>query len=219
MTSRFEAVRVSWLGHAMFLLEDTDSRLVTDPYGEGVGYDLPDVEADIVLISHDHFDHCNAAVVKGDPVVIRSPEARETRGVRIEGFSSYHDQKEGAERGTNLIYRWKMGGIDFAHLGDLGHQLSQDIINGLEGTEVLFVPVGGTFTIDDAQAAQVVKALNPSIAIPMHFKTKACALPIKTADPFIERFSDVESAGKGPVYLSKQDLPEQTLILVMDYLD
>lgn len=225
MTSRFnmekdfsEAVRISWLGHSMFLLEDAGHRLVTDPYGEGVGYRLPQVEADIVLISHDHFDHSNAALVKGDPVVVREPDPHDSAGIRIEGFPTYHDDKDGAERGANIIYRWNMQGINFAHLGDLGHLPGEDVVSSLEGVDVLFIPVGGTFTIDDAQAAQVVRDLEPSIAIPMHFKTSACALPIKTADPFTAHFSEVETAGKEPVYVSRQDLPDQTLILVMDYL-
>jgi L-ascorbate metabolism protein UlaG (beta-lactamase superfamily) len=225
MTSRFsqekdlsEAVRICWLGHSMFLLEDGGHRLVTDPYGEGVGYQLPDVEADIILVSHDHFDHSNTSLIKGDPVVIRDPDPQESAGIRIEGLSTFHDDKDGAERGANVIFRWNMQGIDFAHLGDLGHLPGADVGSGLEGVDVLFIPVGGIFTIDDAQAAQVVKALSPSIAIPMHFKTSACALPIKTADPFTAHFSDVEITGKEPIYLSRQDLPDQTLILVMDYL-
>ena len=225
MTSRFsmekdlsEAVRISWLGHSMFLLEDVGHRLVTDPYGEGVGYKLPQVEADIVLVSHDHFDHSNTALVKGNPAIVREPHAQDPAGIRIEGISTYHDDKDGAERGANIIFRWNMQGMDFAHLGDLGHLPGEEVISSLEGIDVLFIPVGGIFTIDDAQAAEVVKLLSPSIAVPMHFKTSACALPIKTADPFTAHFSDVEMAGKEPVYLSSQDLPDQTLILVMDYL-
>ena len=225
MTSRFnmekdlsEAVRISWLGHSMFLLEDAGLRLVTDPYGEGVGYQLPQVEADVVLVSHDHFDHSNTSLVKGSPEIVRSPDPQESAGIRIEGISTYHDDKDGAERGENIIFRWNMQGIDFAHLGDLGHIPGAESGGSLDGVDVLFIPVGGTFTIDDAQAAEVVKTLNPSIVIPMHYKTNACALPIKTADPFTARFSDVDIAGKQPVYLSKQDLPDQTLILVMDYL-
>jgi L-ascorbate metabolism protein UlaG (beta-lactamase superfamily) len=213
-----EAVRISWLGHSMFLLEDEGHRLVTDPYGEGVGYQLPQVEADVVLVSHDHFDHSNTSLVKGNPEIVKNPDPQESAGIRIMGVSTYHDEKAGAERGSNIIFRWNMQGINFAHLGDLGHIPEAETGGSLEGIDVLFIPVGGTFTIDDAQAAEVVKAFSPSIAIPMHYKTSACALPIKTADPFTARFSNVEIAGKEPIYLSKQDIPDQTLILVMDYL-
>lgn len=213
------AVRVSWLGHAMFLLEDgAGHRLVTDPYGEGVGYSLPSVEAGIVLVSHDHFDHANAGMIKGNPQVVREPSPRNIDGVEIEGFATYHDDSGGKERGSNLIFRFRMQNLTFVHLGDLGHMLAEDLQEKLRGADVLFVPVGGTFTVDDAGAAELVAALAPRIAIPMHFRNAACSFPILTEEPFLERFSRVERAGKSPVYISAEDLPEPTLVLVLDYL-
>lgn len=214
-----QAVKVSWLGHAMFLLEDgAGNRLVTDPYGEGVGYDLPSVEAGIVLVSHEHFDHGNVALVKGSPVVISEAGEHEVAGVRVAGYPTFHDANKGSERGGNVVYRWEMQGLSFVHLGDLGHALDQDLAGKLAGTDVLFVPVGGTFTIDDAGAFQVVEALKPRVAIPMHFKNDACGFPIQSEEPFVSRFASVERAGKAPVYFSRDALPEPTLILVMDYL-
>lgn len=214
-----QAVSVSCLGHAMFLLEDGEGhRLVTDPYAEGVGYSLPDIEADIVLVSHDHFDHSNVGLVKGSPIVIRDAAPREVEGVKIRGFPTFHDTGGGAERGSNIAYRWEMSGMTFMHLGDLGHVLQEDVAAELAGTDVLFIPVGGTFTLDDSGAAQVVEAIAPRIAIPMHFRNAACTFPIQTEEPFAARFKSVERTGKSPVYLSSERLPEPTLILVMDYL-
>ena len=214
-----QAVRVSWLGHAMFLLEDgAGNRLVTDPYNDYVGYPLPDVAAGIVLVSHDHADHANVSLVKGDPAVVNSAGRHEQGGLAIAGFPSYHDLKRGAERGANVIYRWNMQGIDFVHLGDLGHPLDQELAGELAGADVLFVPVGGTFTIDDAEAFRVVETLRPRIAIPMHYKNDACGFSIQSEEPFVARFTAVEKSGKAPVYLSRDALPEPTLILVMDYL-
>ena len=214
-----QAVSVSWLGHAMFLLEDAEGhRLVTDPYGEGVGYSLPEVAADIVLVSHDHFDHANVDLVKGSPAVVSDASPREVAGISIQGFPTFHDDGGGAERGSNIVYRWRMSGMTFVHLGDLGHVLREDTAAGLAGTDVLFVPVGGTFTVDDSGAAQVVEAISPRIAIPMHFSNAACSFPILTEEPFTARFERVEKVGKSPVYLSAERLPEPILVLVMDYL-
>lgn len=226
MTSRFtqeqdlaKAVRVSWLGHSMFLLEDgAGNRLVTDPYDGHVGYPLPKVEATIVLVSHDHTDHCNVGLVQGSPLVVRDEEPREHGGISIRGFRSYHDNKGGAERGRNIIYRWTMQGMTFVHLGDLGHLLDEGLAGQLAGADVLFVPVGGTFTIDADEAFRVVGALKPRIAVPMHFKTDACTFPIQSEEPFVSRFAAVERPGKSPVYLSGDNLPEPTLVLVMDYI-
>lgn len=227
MSSRFlqerdlsEAVRVSWLGHAMFLLEDgSGHRLVTDPYGEEVGYSLPRLMADIVLVSHDHFDHANVGLVEGEPLVVRDAGRREIDDIVIQGFPTFHDSSGGKERGLNTVFRIEMQGLTFVHLGDLGHILGEDLISELKGADVLFVPVGGTFTVDDRQAAELVRALAPRIAVPMHFRNAGCNFPILTEEPFLERFSAVERVGKRPIYIDPRELPEPTVILVLDFIE
>ncbi|MBN2025877.1 MAG: MBL fold metallo-hydrolase [Actinobacteria bacterium] len=214
-----EAVRISWLGHAMFLAEDGEGhRLATDPYNDYVGYPLPDIEAGIVLVSHDHADHSNTGMIKGNPVVVHDPSARDVAGIKIAGFPTFHDAKKGAERGNNIIFRWEMQGLTFVHLGDLGHALDAETAGELAGPDVLFVPVGGFFTIEPDIAAEVVEVLKPRIAVPMHFRNDACGFPIETEGPFVAHFSAVERTGKEPVYISPEDLPEPTLVLVMDYI-
>jgi L-ascorbate metabolism protein UlaG (beta-lactamase superfamily) len=214
-----KAVRISWFGHAMFLFEDgAGHRLVTDPYADYVGYPLPDVAADVVLVSHDHADHSNVGLVKENPAVLSSAGAQELGGVTVTGFSTFHDERRGAERGPNVIFRWGMQGLTFVHLGDLGHMLEGNLVKELSGADILFVPVGGTFTIDDAGAEEVVKMLGPRIAVPMHYRTEACGFPVNTEEPFAARFDHVERTGKQPVYISREDLPEPTLILIMDYI-
>ena len=214
-----EAIRISWLGHAMFLLEDGEGhRLVTDPYDSHVGYAIPDIEAGIVLVSHDHADHSNVAMVKGDPVVVRDPSPRDIAGLQIAGFPTYHDPRGGAERGSNIVFRWEMQGMTFVHLGDLGHELDAELQGELTGADVLFVPVGGFFTFEPDIAAATVKALDPHIAVPMHFRNEACGFPIETEEPFLSYFSEVERTGKAPAYISRDNIPTQTLVLVMDYI-
>ena len=226
MTSRYSeerdlagAVRVSWIGHSMFLLEDGDGRrLVTDPYDDYVGYAMPNIAADIVLISHDHADHSNAAMITGDPEVVRDPSPREVAGVRISGVSTWHDASGGAERGANIAFRWEMQGLTFVHLGDLGHTLDAPSTSALAHAHVLFVPVGGFYTLEPGDAAAVVRALSPRIAIPMHFRNAACDFPIASEEPFVSLFSRVERTGKAPIYVSPDRMPDETTILVMDFL-
>lgn len=214
-----QAVKISWLGHAMFLLEDGEGRrLVTDPYNDYVGYPLPDVAADIVLVSHDHADHSNVDLVKGDPVVVRDTAPREVAGVKISGLATYHDSKGGGERGPNIAYRWEMQGLTFVHLGDLGHRLDAASAEALAGAHVLFVPAGGFFTLEPDDAAAVVKELAPRIAIPMHYRNAACSFPIETEETFVAHFTAVEHTGKAPVYISADALPRETVLLIMDYL-
>jgi L-ascorbate metabolism protein UlaG (beta-lactamase superfamily) len=214
-----EAVKITWLGHSMFLLDDgVGHRLVTDPYDAHVGYALPDVEADLVLVSHGHGDHSNVGLVKGNPMVIQSTIDEIVDGIPIKGYATYHDGRGGAERGSNIVYRWQMRDLTFVHLGDLGHVLSPELIDKLANPDVLFVPVGGYFTIDDVQAEEVVKALAARIAVPMHFKNAACGFPIQTEEPFVSRFERVTRAGKQPVFISKENIPAETHILLMDYI-
>ncbi|MDD3717070.1 MAG: MBL fold metallo-hydrolase [Actinomycetota bacterium] len=213
-----QAVKISWLGHAMFLLEDGVRRLVTDPYNDYVGYPLPDVTADIVLVSHDHADHSNIDLVKGEPVVVRDAAPREVAGVKVSGVSTHHDSKGGTERGPNIAFRWEMQGLTFVHLGDLGHRLDDEAARALAGTHILFVPVGGFFTLEPPDAASVVRALDPRIAIPMHYRNAACSFPIETEEPFAAHFDAVERTGRSPVYVSEDNLPPHSVVLIMDYL-
>lgn len=226
MTSKYSeerelanAVRISWIGHSMFLLEDGEGRrLVTDPYGDYVGYAMPRIAADIVLISHDHADHSNAAMVMGDPEIIRDPSPREVAGIRIAGTPTHHDAKGGAERGENIAFRWEMQGLTFVHLGDLGHAVDASSAPELADAHVLFVPAGGFFTLEPEDAAAVVRELSPCIAIPMHFRNTACAFPIATEEPFVSLFTSVERTGKAPIYVSCDDMPDETTVVVMDFL-
>lgn len=212
--------RIAWYGHSMFLVtDDRGAAVVTDPYDPQIGYAFPDLEATLVLVSHEHYDHANVGALKGSPEVVRRPGRHVSGGgLEIEGLPSAHDAREGTERGPNVIFRWSMAQMGFAHLGDLGHRLDSEQLEGLRGVDVLFLPVGGTFTIDDAQAEETVRAVAPRIAIPMHFKTEALGFPIQGVRPFADRFDDVAFVGRDPVYLDRQALPEATRVLVLDYL-
>ena len=212
-------LKLGWLGHAMFLLQDDKgTRVVTDPYDPSIGYPLPQVDADVVLVSHDHYDHSNTSAVGGRPAVIKNPGVSEAAGITFKGMPTYHDGSSGAERGPNLVFHWEMGGLRVAHLGDLGHMLSPAQAEELGGVDVLMLPVGGTYTIDGNQASRLVKALSPRIAIPMHYKTDRLTFPITGVDDFASDFQAVLRAGKRYVYLSREDLPDGTTILLLDYL-
>lgn len=212
--------RISWFGHAMFLVEDDRGmRLVTDPFDPQIGYGFPEMEASVVLVSHEHFDHNYVGGIKGSPVVIKGVGENTVGGMKIEGIPSFHDSSGGKERGENVIYLWELAGLSFVHLGDLGHVLSADVTQRIRGVDVLFVPVGGTFTIDARVAARLVKEVAPHVAIPMHFKTPALGFPIAGVDPFVAEFEGVERVGKSSIYLNRETLPEATRVVVLDYLE
>jgi L-ascorbate metabolism protein UlaG (beta-lactamase superfamily) len=210
-------VQITWLGHSMFLVEGDGVSLVTDPYDDRIGYPLHEVEADIVLISHGHGDHSNRELVRGEPIVVTEGKPQTVRGVSLYGVPAWHDANRGAERGGNLVFTWKMGGMDLMHLGDIGHIPDRDLAAHLGSPDLLFIPVGGLFTIDAEAAARVVDLLAPRIVIPMHYKTRDCLLPISGVEEFARYYPEVEVLGREPLLMSKSRLPGRTVVMIMDY--
>ncbi len=204
-------MRIRWHGHSCFEIGDGEKKLITDPHdGSSIGINPPQVEGDIILVSHDHYDHnATRQVQKASSEVIEEVGERSVNGVKIEGIDSYHDKKGGERRGENIIYTFEMDGTKFCHLGDLGHDLEKETLEDIGDIDFLFVPVGGTFTIGPEEAKEVIDMIEPKIAVPMHFKTAGLSLDIKTIEPFLSQFSE-EKIHKLGIELDfiKHDLPE-----------
>ena len=180
-------MEISWFGHSCFHIVDSLGRsIITDPPAKRVGYDLPDVRADVVLVSHDHYDHNNVEAIGGSPAVIREPKEHTASGITFYGILSHHDDKGGTLRGENIIFTFALDGIRICHLGDLGHILSADQIREIGPVDVLMIPVGGVFTLDASGASKVVEKIRPKVVIPMHFKTKALKMNIESSDRFLK---------------------------------
>jgi L-ascorbate metabolism protein UlaG (beta-lactamase superfamily) len=213
-------VTIKWFGHSCFLISLGDGiRIMTDPFDQSVGYPIPDVSADVVAVSHDHFDHNNVSAVKGGPEVVKGTGEKKAKGISFKGVGAFHDEKQGSLRGKDTIFLWELGGIKFAHLGDLGTELSQDQIKEMGSVEVLFVPTGGYYTIDARTADKVVSSLNPRVVIPMHYKTPVMGpnFPIAGVDEFLKGKENVEKVGKNSVTFTKDTLPQKTTIYVLEY--
>ena len=118
---------ITWLGHSCFKIQDKSGSdgvtVATDPFDKSIGLKVPRFEANILTISHGHADHNNTSAIKGSPFIIESTGEYEVNGVSIKGIESYHDEKDGRERGLNVIYRIEISNISVVHLGDLGHAL------------------------------------------------------------------------------------------------
>ncbi|MGD8743993.1 MAG: MBL fold metallo-hydrolase [Candidatus Woesebacteria bacterium] len=164
-------MEINFLGHSSFKIKGKGATVVTDPYDpKRVGLKFPRVKADIVTVSHDHFDHNNTDAVDKVKMVIVRPGEYEVSGVSIIGISTYHDDKKGKKRGSNNVYVLEIDDLRLVHLGDLGHKLSEKQIDAVGTTDILMIPVGGEYTIGPKQAAEVVHSIEPTIVIPMHYK-------------------------------------------------
>lgn len=211
-----EEIKVTYYGHAMFLVQEPRVKMVTDPFDENVGYPLPELEAEVVLISHDHFDHNNAALVKGARNVIKESAPFFMESVKIEGCRSYHDAFQGKKRGENIIFKWHMSGVTFVHMGDYGEsELTGEQHEFLSETDVLMIPVGGVYTIDCRKAKEIVELIKPSIAIPMHYKTSCCQININDAGEFVSFFEN-SFFHTSAVTIFPEKLPKITEVWVLE---
>ena len=184
-------MNITWYGHSCFLIKDSKGRkLLTDPFDDSVGYECPNDSVDVITISHHHFDHDCTEKLPGSPVVLDKCGFFNLCDIPISGLPSYHDKDMGAKRGDNVIFVFQMDEFRLCHLGDLGHLLYSEDLDRIGKVDILFIPVGGNFTIDGAEAAQVAKAIDASIVIPMHYKTPALSFPLNGVEDFITKMKN-----------------------------
>lgn len=210
-------LQIRWHGHSCFEITN-DITLVTDPHdGKSIGINAPSVTGDIILVSHDHYDHNSVkSVEKEDSKIVRGFGEKTVSNVLIKGFETFHDEVQGAKRGENVVYKFRVDDITFCHLGDLGHKLNDDMVEMLGDIDVLFVPVGGTFTLNADKAWKVIKMIDPKIVVPMHYKVGGLSLPVSGVDVFLEKNKSkckVLRVGN-EIDIEKDDLPEEQEIWV-----
>jgi L-ascorbate metabolism protein UlaG (beta-lactamase superfamily) len=196
-------IKVKWLGHAFFALTTAEGRVILmDPWIEGnptCPVKAEDInKADIITVSHDHFDHAGDAVTlaqKTGGLVIAQPETAnrfktalslpenqvvnagfgmniggtvEVQGISITMTQAFHSSETGSPCG--YLVRLE-NGKTFYHAGDTGIFGTMKELGEIYPIDVALLPIGGCFTMDPIQAVKAVELLNPKIVIPMHFKT------------------------------------------------
>jgi len=204
-------LQIRWHGHACFEITN-DLTLVTDPHdGKSIGIPAPNVQGDIILVSHDHFDHSSGVkiVEKEGSKIITDGRKRTISNIEINGVDSFHDENFGSKRGSNVIYKFIMDGIKFCHLGDLGHELDDAAVQKIGSIDILFIPIGGNFTIDDKNAWNIINKIKPKIIIPMHYKIGGLSLSIAGLDPFLEQSKHKVIHVGNEIDIEKEDLPTE----------
>jgi len=183
--------KIYWAGQSCFQIslsnsKDNSAEVVIDPYSD-IGLKLPRLSADIVMVTHDHPDHNNIGAVAGSPFVIQGPGEYEIKEVFIRGIPSFHDDKEGKERGSNTIYIFESENMKFCHLGDLGQsQLSDEQMEKIDSVDVLMIPIGGVYTISANAAQKIISQIEPKIVIPMHYKIPGLKVELDELSKFLK---------------------------------
>jgi L-ascorbate metabolism protein UlaG (beta-lactamase superfamily) len=222
--------KLSWLGQSCFVLETAaGTRIVMDPLSKGLGYALPvGLKADAVTISHEHADHNNVGLLTGKTRILRGLTAdkkgwtkidEKVKEVAVHSVGVYHDENRGADRGLNTVFLFEVGGMRIAHLGDLGHTLTDDQLSAIGSVDVVLVPIGGAFTLDARQATRVIDQLHPRlIVVPMHYKTDVLTIKeLGGVDDFLAGKPNVRRAGTNTIPLSTLKARPGTEIVVLDY--
>ncbi|SKA76218.1 L-ascorbate metabolism protein UlaG, beta-lactamase superfamily [Caloramator quimbayensis] len=212
-------MRIKWLGHACFKITMNNGvRILTDPFDDNVGYKIPSVEADIVTISHNHYDHNFTDCIKGNFEVVDKVGNFYIKDIVINGIHTYHDEVSGAKRGNNTVYVFEHEGIRLCHLGDLGHVLSDEQIKMLGKIDILLIPVGGVYTINADEALHLVEKISPKVVIPMHYKTPVLKFNLDDAEKFLKGFNRVERLKSQVVEIKNENLNnDETLVYVLNY--
>ena len=209
-------MKVKWLGHASFLITSgTGTRIITDPYVTGGSLSYGEIKepANIITVSHEHYDHNNVTGIPGNPEIVTG--TRELNGIKFRGIPTYHDEAEGKQRGNNTILCFEVDGVRVCHLGDLGHVLSDEQVTEVGEVDLLLLPVGGLYTIDARAAGQISDHLKPGVIIPMHFRNERCDFPISGVDDFLQGKNNVTRLNTSEVEFTAGELPASTRIMVL----
>ncbi len=213
-------MEITYIGHSCFKIKDKTISLVIDPYNPKIGYKLPKLSSDVVLVTHDHFDHNYIEGVSDYRLLVDGPGEYEVGGCFIYGKSVDHDEKNGEERGKVTMYLITLDDFNILHLGDLGRELTQEEMQKIPNVDVLMIPVGNKYTIDEKAAVKVISSLEPSFVIPMHYKTSDLTgiEGLSGVDEFLDEMGVEEDVKKDLdklVLNSKTDLDGETKVVVL----
>lgn len=214
-------MQIFWKGQSCFQItaqpqKNSQVRIVIDPYSEEIGLKLPKLEADIVLVSHDHYDHNNVKAVAGSPFVISGPGEYEVKDISVKGIHSWHDEKQGAERGSNTIYTIEAEEMRLCHLGDLGQaELSAEQLENIGDVDILMIPVGGAYTIDSKGALKMMSQIEPKVTLPMHYALPKLKIKIEGADKFLKAVGVKSLSPQDKLSIKKKDLLEDEARIIL----
>ena len=203
-------MNITWKGQSCFQISASQVKngsvsIVIDPFSKEIGLRVPKLQADILLVTHDHSDHNNIKAVSGDPFIIDGPGEYDIKGVFVQGISASHGGKE-----ETSIYILETEGLRLCHLGDL-HQkeLSPEQLEKIGDVDILMIPIGGTYTIDAKEAIKIMSQIEPKIIIPMHYKIGKLNIKLDGLDKFLKALGIKSLQSLDKLSVKKKDLSKE----------
>lgn len=205
---------INWYGQACFRIELKGTSVLIDPFSKEIGLRPPRLNDNIFLVTHEHYDHNNVEGVTPEQFVIRGPGEYEKLGIYVEGIMSYHDNTQGTQRGLNSIYMIRAEDMRLCHLGDLGQdKLTDEQVEQIGDVDILFIPVGGNYTIDGKEATEIVKQIEPKIIIPMHYKVPGLNIDIDGPQKFLKEIG-IKPEEVETYRIAAKNLPTEEMKLI-----
>lgn len=211
---------IRWHGHSCFEFGCDLGTLVIDPHdGKSLGIKPPSPSsAAAVLMTHDHYDHSAARVVSGDHKDFIGRNGKFKAGpFEVEGLETYHDEEQGAKRGMNTMYFFRMDGISICHCGDLGAIPDEKVLKKIRNVDILFVPIGANYTMGLPEVKEFIEAVDPRVIVPMHYRVLGLCIAILPLDDFLKMVpaENVDYVGN-EIDLSFDELPERSECWIFD---
>lgn len=211
---------IQYYGHSCFKITTKpagrgqgDVNIFIDPFDKKLNLRPPQGQADLVLVTHDHWDHNNAEALKSEPAVINIPGEYSVKGVNIVGIVSSHGAVENPV--PNTIYVLESEDLRVCHLGDLGTDLIEKQLEEINGADILMIPIGGKYTIDHKKAIDLIKKIEPAIVIPMHYKMKESTIDIADEKKFCNEIGNCSKDRSSKINIKKKDLEEKRMEVVL----
>ena len=209
-----------WFGHNCLRIKAREATILTDPVDRLTGYAMPKQQVDIVTLSHEHPGHTNLAAVSPEHKVVRGPGEYEIHDVFITGIRTFHDAEKGAKLGYNTVYLIEVEGMTIAHLGDLGHPLTDEQSEAMSKCDVLMIPAGGGSggdgqVISPEVAAEIIGQLEPKVVLPMQFATPIGDKGHGTIDAFCKALGVDVPPAEEKALVKLSDLTEAMKLIVL----
>lgn len=218
-------MRITWYGHAAFLIETNGLRVILDPYRspDSGGYEPIDEPADVVVVSHEndrYHSHLGQLVPPFELVRALEvpPGGKTVRGLHVEAVRVFETPERLPEDEVTIVH-FRSEGLHVVFLGDLGHALTEAELAPLRGAEIVMAAAGGPPTIDFAEIPPLIDAIGPRVVLPMHYKTPRINIKIEPVERFFEALPGIpiDRPGTSWIEVSRATLPEGRRIVVLEH--